>query len=98
VAGFTRVSLKLMRPLRGKTEPSDRRTVTSYALSFGSTSRPAATSRSSASRSFSETLNGTQIGSTCEIVVSSVSLALTRLPSDLLARLDSPLIGALTRV
>jgi hypothetical protein len=30
--------------------------------------------------------------------VSSVSLAVTRLPSDLLARLDRPVIGATTRV
>ena len=46
------------------------------------------------SRSFSETLNGTQIGSTCQTSVSSVSLAVTRLPSDLFARLESPVIGA----
>ena len=87
-----------MRPLRGNTEPSESLIVTSYALSFGSVSLPAATAVRVASWSFSETLNGTQIGSTCQMSVSNVSLAVTRLPSDLFARLDSPVIGALTRV
>ena len=87
-----------MRPFRGNADPSDSLIVTSYALSFGSTSLPAATARSSPSRSFSETLNGTQIGSTCQTSVSSVSLAVTRLPSDLTERLDRPVIGALTFV
>ena len=78
--------------------PSASLTVTSNALSFGSVSRPSLTARLSASCSFSEIANGTQIGLVCEIVVSSVSFAVTRLPSDFGARLDSPAIGATTRV
>ena len=47
---------------------------------------------------FSAIENGIHIGSTCEIVVSSVSLAVTRLPSDFTERLESPVIGAIERV
>ena len=43
-------------------------------------------------------LKMTWIGSICEIVVSSVFCASTRLPSDFSARLVTPLIGASTRV
>jgi hypothetical protein len=38
-----------------------------------------------------------QIGSTCQMSVSNVSFAVTRLPSDLSERLDNPVIGAFTR-
>ena len=73
--------------------------MTSKPLSFGSDEAPdATTERLIASCSFSEMLNGTQIGSTCEITVSSVSFAVTRLPSDFIERLDSPATGALTCV
>jgi hypothetical protein len=85
-----RVSAKLIRPWRGNVEPSASLSTTSKPLSLGSTRRPAATCLLTSSCSFSEMLNGTQIGSTCEITVSSVSFALTRLPSDFIARLDSP--------
>jgi hypothetical protein len=98
VCGLTRVSVKLIRPLRGKVEPSDSFTETSKALLRGSCRRPSAIALLSRSCSFSETLNSTQIGSTCDTVVSSVVLALARLPSDCWARLDRPLIGAVTRV
>ena len=73
-------------------------TVTLYALSLGKVSRPSLTALLSASCSFSEIAKGTQIGLDWEIVVSNVSLAVTRLPSDFGARLDRPLIGATTRV
>jgi hypothetical protein len=43
-------------------------------------------------------LNTIQIGSICEIVVSSVSFCVARLPSDFWARLESPAIGATTFV